>query len=77
MYVMQSQNKGLASLPVRGVWIEILKAGTLCRPLTSLLARGVWIEIIMKIKKFKHVWKVTPREGECELKNTVPCHNYL
>ena len=34
-----------ASLPARGVWIEILGCGITVTYIKSLPARGVWIEI--------------------------------
>ena len=63
----QSYGGDTASLPARGVWIEIK-----CHPriqklaALSLPARGVWIEIILYGCALIVTEKVTPREGSVD-----------
>ena len=56
-----------ASLPARGVWIEIDKDYGFSVPgKMSLPARGVWIEIELDQIMERLVTDVTPREGSVD-----------
>ena len=54
-----------ASLPARGVWIEIMHEAIMRAVWVSLPARGVWIEITTE-KKERLLESVTPRKGSVD-----------
>ena len=56
-----------ASLPARGVWIEIITTAIDVASARSLPARGVWIEILMTFYITMVFLSHSPR-GECGLK---------
>ena len=64
------KQKAFASLPARGVWIEIISISAPSLSNSSLPARGVWIEIWM-IKDGKQVEYGHSPRGECGLKLSI------
>ena len=60
----------VASLPARGVWIEICGADRPVQERQSLPARGVWIEICLNGTVITYEPGRSP-QGECGLKYPV------